>query len=83
MNYTAQITIMPLKELLDPQGKAVNESLHRLGISAIDQVRIGKHIAFQIEASDEKQAHNLADEACRKVLCNQVMESYSITINAI
>jgi phosphoribosylformylglycinamidine synthase PurS subunit len=82
MNYTAQITIMPLKELLDPQGKAVNESLHRLGISAIDQVRIGKHITLQIEASDEKQAHTLADEACRKVLCNQVMESYSININA-
>ncbi|MBK8684670.1 MAG: phosphoribosylformylglycinamidine synthase subunit PurS [Bacteroidetes bacterium] len=82
MNYTAQITIMPLKELLDPQGKAVNESLHRLGISAIDQVRIGKHITLQIEASDEKQAHTLADEACRKVLCNQVMESYSISINA-
>ncbi|MFZ4752148.1 MAG: phosphoribosylformylglycinamidine synthase subunit PurS [Chitinophagaceae bacterium] len=82
MNYTAQITIMPLKELLDPQGKAVNESLHRLGISAIDQVRIGKHITLQVEASDEKQAHTIADEACRKVLCNQVMESYSITINA-
>jgi phosphoribosylformylglycinamidine synthase len=53
-----------------------------LVISAIDQVRIGKHITLQVEASDEKQAHTIADEACRKVLCNQVMESYSITINA-
>lgn len=83
MNYTAQITIMPLKELLDPQGKAVNESLHRLGLSSINQVRIGKHITLQIEANDEKQAQSIADEACRVVLCNQVMESYTITISTL
>lgn len=82
MTYTAQITIMPLKELLDPQGKAVNESLHRLGLNSIDQVRIGKHMTMQVEANSPEAAYEQAEMACQKVLCNQVMEHYAIQIDA-
>ncbi len=46
MKYIAHINVMPLKELLDPQGKAVNNSLHNLGLSHIQDVRIGKHISL-------------------------------------
>ena len=71
---------MPLKELLDPQGKAVNNSLHNLGLAQVDGVRIGKHITLNIEAGSEEEAQNIADNACKKLLANPVMEQYDISI---
>lgn len=80
MKFTAHIDVMPLKELLDPQGKAVTESLHNLGLSQIQQVRIGKHVTLSIEAVSEAEARAKTQEACKKLLANQVMESYSFEI---
>lgn len=80
MIYTAQITIMPLKELLDPQGKAVEASLHNLELNSIGNVRIGKHVTLNIEAKDEPEAMSIAELACKKMLYNQVMETYEIAI---
>jgi phosphoribosylformylglycinamidine synthase len=80
MTFTAHITVMPLKELLDPQGKAVTGSLHNLGISGIHDVRIGKHITLQLEAADEAAAKSIAQDACKKLLANPVMESFEISI---
>ncbi|MDI9319835.1 MAG: phosphoribosylformylglycinamidine synthase subunit PurS [Phycisphaerales bacterium] len=80
MQYTAHINIMPLKELLDPQGKAVNSSLHNLGLTHIQNVRVGKHITLAIEAKDKAEAGALATDACKKLLANQVMESFDISI---
>ena len=71
---------MPLKELLDPQGKAVTGSLHNLGLSQIGEVRIGKHITLQVEAANEADAKSIAQDACKKLLANGVMESFDITI---
>jgi phosphoribosylformylglycinamidine synthase len=68
---------MLLKDLLDPQGKAVQSSLKNLGINVQD-VRIGKHITLQMEASSEEEAKQLADDACKKLLANPVMEFYEI-----
>lgn len=78
--YTAHINIMPLKELLDPQGKAVTGSLHNLGITSVSNVRIGKHITLQIDATDAAHAKQLAEEACKKLLANAVMESFDVQI---
>jgi phosphoribosylformylglycinamidine synthase len=80
MNFTAEIKIMPLKELLDPQGKAVLGGLSNLGIKSVNDVRIGKHIQLQIEAASEDEARSIADEASRKLLANQVMEEFTIMI---
>ncbi len=80
MKYTAHINIMPLTELLDPQGKAVNNSLHNLGLNSVDGVRIGKHITLQIEADSKDAAQSIAEEACKKLLANPVMEQYDLTI---
>jgi phosphoribosylformylglycinamidine synthase len=71
---------MPLKELLDPQGKAVMGGLKNLGISQVADVRIGKHITLQIEAASKEEARQLAENACQKLLANQVMEFYEINI---
>ena len=80
MTYTAQIKVMPLKNLLDPQGKAVMGGLKNLGISGINDVRIGKHIDLTIEAETEAGAKAQAEEAVTKLLANAVMEQYEITI---
>lgn len=80
MKYTAHINVMPLKELLDPQGKAVNSSLHNLGITGVNDVRIGKHITLSIEANSKEEAEKMTTEACKKLLANPVMEAFDFTI---
>jgi phosphoribosylformylglycinamidine synthase len=80
MKFIAHINIMPLKELLDPQGKAVNGSLHNLGLQSVKEVRIGKHITLQVEAATKEEASKATEEACKKLLVNQVMEQFEFTI---
>lgn len=80
MIYTAQVKIMPLKELLDPQGKAVLGGLKNLGLGAVSDVRIGKHIDLSVEASNPEEALEIAREAARKLLANQVMEQFEVSI---
>jgi len=81
MIFTAQIKVMPLKELLDPQGKAVMGGLQNLGLNAIQDVRVGKNITLQIEADSAEVAQQIAEEASKKLLANQVMEMFEITIS--
>lgn len=71
---------MPLKDLLDPQGKAVLGGLHNLGMKGISDVRVGKHITLQIEAASETEAKSVAEEASKKLLANAVMEYFEIEI---
>jgi len=78
MTYNVQIKVMLLKDLLDPQGKAVQSGLKSLGLNGVNDVRIGKHITLQIEASSEDAAKSAAQEACKKLLVNPVMEFYEI-----
>jgi phosphoribosylformylglycinamidine synthase subunit PurS len=78
MTYHVQIKVMPLKDLLDPQGKAVMGGLRNLGLSAITDVRVGKHITLEIEADSETQAKQMAEDASKKLLANPVMEFFEI-----
>ncbi len=80
MKFTAHINVMPLKELLDPQGKAVNNSLHNLGLGQVQDVRIGKHIVLKLDAHNADEAKTMAETACKKLLANQVMEGFEFTI---
>ena len=80
MKYIAEINVMPLKALLDPQGKAVSLSMHNIGFKEVSNVRIGKHITLEIEANTKKQAEMKVDDACSKILSNPVMESYEFAI---
>ncbi len=79
MLFTVQVKVMPLKDLLDPQGKAVMGGLSNLGLKAIQDVRIGKNITLQIEASSADEAKLIAQDASIKLLANPVMEYYEIT----
>lgn len=80
MIYTAEINVMPLKELLDPQGKAVEHGLHNLGFQ-MSNVRIGKHITLKIQADSKQEAEQKAEEACKKLLHNPVMEYFEFVVH--
>ncbi|RMG79710.1 MAG: phosphoribosylformylglycinamidine synthase subunit PurS [Bacteroidetes bacterium] len=80
MKFKAEIDVMPLDALLDPQGKAVSNNMKNIGLSEISNVRIGKHITLEIDAANEKEAQEKVDLACRKLLANEVMEKYSFEI---
>jgi len=71
---------MPLKALLDPQGKAVTSSMKNIGIPEIANVRIGKHINLEVEANDKNIAKEKVDTACKKLLANLIMETYEFEI---
>ncbi len=78
--YRASIDVMPHDNLLDPQGKAVTGAMSNLGLPEISGVRIGKHITLQVEAADKKTAEAKVEEACKKLLANQVMEKFSFVV---
>jgi phosphoribosylformylglycinamidine synthase PurS subunit len=81
MTFSVQVKVMPLKELLDPQGKAVMGGLGNLGLSGIRDVRIGKNITLEVEAASEQEAKQIAEDASKKLLSNPVMEYFEISVN--
>ncbi|MEX8546180.1 MAG: phosphoribosylformylglycinamidine synthase subunit PurS [Mucilaginibacter sp.] len=83
MKFQAEIDVMPKKEILDPQGKAVSGSMKNLGLSEITNIRIGKHISLEVEAESEAAANEKVEQACKKLLANLIMESYSFKIQPV
>ncbi|MBK7944124.1 MAG: phosphoribosylformylglycinamidine synthase subunit PurS [Flavobacteriales bacterium] len=82
-NFRASIDVMPHDNLLDPQGKAVTGAMGNLGLPEISGVRIGKHITLHIEAADQKTAEAKVEEACKKLLANQVMERFNFKVEEV
>lgn len=80
MKFKAEINVMPLKALLDPQGKAVTSSMKNIGLPEIENVRIGKHISLEMEAPNKETAQKKTEDACKKLLANPIMEYYEISI---
>ena len=81
MIFSAQVKVMPLQNLLDPQGKAVLGGLQNLQLTSISDVRVGKHIDLKIEAVNKEEAVAIANDAAKKLLANPVMEMFEVTIN--
>lgn len=81
MTYTIEVKVMPLKDLLDPQGKAVMGGLDNLGLTAVKDVRIGKNILLEVDAESEEEAIRQASEASSKLLANPVMEFFEVTVH--
>jgi len=76
MKYRAEIDVMPLKNLLDPQGKTVTASMKNLGLPQISNVRIGKHITMEVEAETKEIANLMVNKACTDLLHNPIMEYF-------
>jgi phosphoribosylformylglycinamidine synthase len=83
MKFKAEIDVMPLDALLDPQGKAVTNSMKNIGLAQINGVRIGKHIRLFLEATNKAEAEQMVDTACKKMLANQIMESYHFELTEV
>jgi phosphoribosylformylglycinamidine synthase subunit PurS len=83
MKFKAEINVMPLNVILDPQGKAVKLGLQNLGINFIQDVRIGKHILLELTASSLTEAEKEVELACKKLLANPIMENYTFNITEI
>jgi phosphoribosylformylglycinamidine synthase PurS subunit len=80
MTYTVHIKVMPHKELLDPQGKAVMGGLKNLGLAGVADVRVGKNITLQVNADSPELAKSIAEEASKKLLSNPVMEYFEVAV---
>lgn len=83
MKFIAEIDVMPLKEILDPQGKAVKLGLANLGVQSVEDVRVGRHIQLSLEAEDEASAKNMVEEACKQLLVNRIVENYTYQLEAV
>lgn len=83
MKFKAEIDIMPHRELLDPQGKTVAMNLKNIDIHTVSSVRIGKHIQLEIDAESEADAKAIVENACKKLLTNQIMETFQFTLHTV
>ena len=71
--------IVTLKSgVLDPQGKAIQQTLNGMGFSNVKDVRQGKYFDIDIDESDEQKAKQSAEEICKKLLANQVIEDFKV-----
>ena len=73
------VKIMPKKGVLDPQGKAIENSLKQLGFSQIKEVTQGKIIEIEIDSDNQKDAREILEKVSNKLLANLVIEDYEIT----
>ena len=78
MKISAIVTLK--KEVLDPQGKVVNQTLKNMGYKKITNVRQGKYFEIEINESDNDKAKIVAEEICKKLLTNTVIEDYKINL---
>ena len=72
------VKIMPKNGVLDPQGKAIQQTLNGMGFANVKDVRQGKYFDIDIDEKDEQKAKFSAEEICKKLLANQVIEDFKI-----
>ena len=78
--FQAKIKITLKEGILDVQGKAVEHALGSIEFPMMNNVRIGKYVTLDIEAENEKKAHELTKDACNKLIANPVIENFEIEI---
>ena len=78
MKFAVIITLK--KDVLDPQGKVVEQTLKSMGINSLKNLRQGKYIEIDLNESDERIAQNIIEEMCKKLLVNLIIEEYKIKI---
>lgn len=81
--YHAEIKIRLRRSILDPKGKASKHALDNLGFDQIEEVRIGKLIDVTLEANTTEEAEKVARKACDKLLANEVMEDYEVSVQSL
>ena len=74
------VTVTLKKDVLDPQGKVVQNTLVNMGMNSLKNVRQGKHFEIDIEEKDQNLAEKKINEMCKKLLVNLIIEDYKIDI---
>ncbi len=72
------ITVTLKKDVLDPQGKVIQNTLKNIGMSNLKNIRQGKFFEIEIDESDENKAKNTVNQMCEKLLVNLIIEDYKI-----
>lgn len=80
MIFMAEVVITPREGVLDTQGKAVEKTLTRLGYKGLSEVRVGKIVRMKFEAAGEKEAIVDLESMCSDLLCNDLVETYNISV---
>ena len=78
MKISATVTLK--KDVLDPQGKVVDQTLKNMGYKNIVSVRQGKYFDIELKETDKEKAKKIAEEICKKLLTNTVIEDYTINL---
>ena len=78
MKISAIVTLK--KDVLDPQGKVVNQTLKNMGYNKIINVRQGKYFEIEIDESNKEKAKKMIEEICKKLLTNIIIEDYTINL---
>ena len=73
-----KVTVTLKNGVLDPQGKAIQQTLDGMGFSTVEEVRQGKYFEIDTKESDPKKAKDKVEEMCKKLLANLVIENYKI-----
>ena len=76
MKISAIVTLK--KDVLDPQGKVVQQALKGMGFDNVKEIRQGKYFEIDVDENDKKKAEKKAEEMCKKLLANLVIENYKI-----
>lgn len=76
--FRVAVHIVPRQGVLDPQGKAVADALHALGFAQVQDVRVGRHLVIDAEASEPAAAERAVRQMCDRLLANPVTEDYEI-----
>ena len=76
----ARVTVTPRRGILDPQGKAVQQSLHALGFPEVGEVRVGKYIELRLRDLDRTVAAERVQGMCEQLLANGVIEDFRVEI---
>jgi phosphoribosylformylglycinamidine synthase subunit PurS len=77
---TVLVKVMLKPGVLDPQGKAIADALHRLGFTAVSDVRAGKLFRIEVDTDDAKQAKEVSSQMAEKLLANPVIEDYELLL---
>jgi phosphoribosylformylglycinamidine synthase subunit PurS len=80
MLFNCEVNIRPRKDILDPQGDAVNKALANLGFGGVSEVKVGRYLTLSIEADDADAAKGQLDEMCHKLLANPITEDYVLAV---
>lgn len=80
MMMKAKVFVTTKQDVIDPQGKATEGALHKLGFAEVGKVRIGKYIELELNTNDREEAERQVNEMCEKLLVNTVVEEYRIEL---